>query len=95
MREKVGVASELVHVYAVLLPVCQAPPNEGLKGGTGSMQNVKVSKYKSLLSKIFTLVWTGHQHEFTYLCFIAGNRLDRELDVCSFEYGVLLQDVLL
>lgn len=31
----------------------------------------------------------------TNLGFIAGNRLYWELNVCSFEYGVLLQDVLL
>lgn len=33
--------------------------------------------------------------KMSYLCFITGNRLYRELDVGSFEYGVLLKDVLL
>lgn len=58
MREQVGVASQLVNIDPVLLPVRQAPPNEGF-------------------------------------CFITSNRLDRKLDICSFENGVLLQDVLL
>lgn len=31
----------------------------------------------------------------TYFGFISGNRLDWELDICSFQYGVLLQNVLL
>lgn len=31
----------------------------------------------------------------TNLSFMAGNRLYRELNVRSFEYGVFLQDVLL
>lgn len=31
----------------------------------------------------------------TYFGFIAGNRLDWELDICRFQYGVLLQNVLL
>lgn len=31
VRKQVGVTSQLVNIDAVLLPVCQAPPNEGLE----------------------------------------------------------------
>lgn len=33
--------------------------------------------------------------KLTYLRFITGNRLDRKLNIGGFQYGVLLQNVLL
>lgn len=44
---------------------------------------------------IFKFAVKQFRSRLTYFGFITGNRLDWELDICSFQYGVLLQNVLL
>lgn len=89
MRQQVGVTSQLVNVDPVLLPVCQASPYEGLEGDGMTLRTVQGLEIDQSFIRPQNLL------KFTHLCFITGNRLDRELDISSFEYGIFLQDVLL
>lgn len=52
-------------------------------------------QYQQCCFRINQPLTTQDIFKFTYLRFITGNGLNGELDIGSFEYGVLLQDVLL
>lgn len=79
--KEVRIAGHLVNVDAVLLPVCQAASYESLQ-----KEKMRFNEAKIHFHFISSL---------TYFGFITGNRLDWELDICSFQDGVLLQNVLL
>lgn len=85
VREQVRVATHLMNVNAVLLPVCQTSPYEGLDRKT---------EYQHFNWQFFNFLFYLNC-DLLDLCFITGNRFNRKLNIGSFQYSVLLQDVLL